>query len=330
MKNSHPQPTNPSLSDEFYWSALIEQAEMHSREPEPSRDDPSKNLRELRILASPGLDCWKKAQVAQKEDTIFELPITGYNKGGLIVQWQNIQGFVPASQLVDTPIHCEKGRLEALRSRQDQFLKLKLIEVTPMAKRLIFSERAALTNAEQRGQLWQSIRPGSVVEGTITNLTKFGAFVDLGGIEGLIHISQLSWRRLFHPSDAVAPGQTLRVMVMEVDRMQERVALSRKRLVPDPWLTVENRYRPGQLVKGTVSNLTNYGAFALLEEGLEGLLHASELGEGSALHPGNLIEKGDHVTARILRVSGAQRRLSLSIKGVPNPIIKNPLPFVSP
>lgn len=322
MQDNHSQKANSTPKDEFYWSALIEQAEFESVETSSEPEQVSYGVNGFRILDSPIQDCWELAQTAQEEDKVFELNVTGYNKGGLIVYWHDIQGFVPASQLVGTPVHSEKRRLDALRNRQDETLKLKLIEVTPTAKRLIFSERAALTNAEQRAHLWQTIRPGLTLEGTITNLTKFGAFVDLGGIEGLIHISQLSWRRLFHPSDIVEPGQRIKVAVMEVDRAQERVALSRKHLVPDPWLTVEERYRPEQIVSGVVSNITNYGVFALLEEGLEGLLHSSELGDGPTLHPGNIVEKGDKITARVLRVSSQERRLSLSLRGVPNPITK--------
>jgi len=145
-------------------------------------------------------------------------------------------------------------------------------------------------------------------------LTEFGAFIDLGGLEGLIHISEISWSRVVHPSNVLRPGQQVSVLVLSVDQGTERVALSMKRLRPDPWLDVEKRYRPGQLVDGVIGNVTTYGAFVILEEELEGLVHISELAEGTFMHPNDVVRSGQAVTARVLNVDGRHKRLALSLR----------------
>ena len=148
----------------------------------------------------------------------------------------------------------------------------------------------------------------------MTNLTTFGAFVDLGGVEGLIHISELSWDRVHHPSDVVHPGQQVETYVLGVNPEEGRIALSLKRLRPNPWSDVESRYYIGQLVDGEVTNVVSFGAFVRLEEGLEGLIHISELAEGSFLHPRNVVREGDMVRVRVLSIDGANQRLGLSLR----------------
>ena len=258
---------------------------------------------------------WKKAQTIFSSDEVLELKVSGYNKGGLLVHWNGLQGFVPASQLVDFPeFHYEAERIRALKTWLDKTLKLKIVELNPKNNRLIFSERASRVNAKQRDNLFERVCPGDQLEGCVTNLAKFGAFVDLGGAEGLIHISELSWSRVMHPSDIVQPGQSISVMVMSVDHQNNRIALSLKRLNPDPWRGVEKRYKPGQLVKGVVNNIVNFGAFVQLENELEGLIHISELAEGSFLHPRDVVDKGQEVVARVLTVDGQSKRLALSLR----------------
>ena len=155
---------------------------------------------------------------------------------------------------------------------------------------------------------------GSVVHGSITNLCDFGAFVDLGGLEGLIHISELSWGRVGHPTDMLQRGQEIDAYVLSVDRENARIALSLKRLFPDPWKTVGERYSIGQMVSGTITNVVDFGAFACIEEGLEGLIHVSELAEGHFLHPRNVVAEGQLVQARILSIDSEARRLGLSLR----------------
>jgi len=261
---------------------------------------------------------WEMAQEAFESKRKLRLTITGHNKGGLLVQWHGLPGFVPASQLIDFPqFHVASQRAQVLKESVDQILTLRIIEVNPQMNRLILSERAAQVEPEQRQTVLQTIQPHDILIGKVTNLTDFGAFVDLGGVEGLIHISELSWSRVPHPSKIVQPDQELEVLVLGVDQDNERVALSLKQLYPDPWQTAETRYQPGQLVEGVINNIVNYGAFVLLERELEGLIHISELAEGSFLHPRNVVNIGDRVTARVLQVDGRAKRLALSMRGVP-------------
>ncbi len=250
-------------------------------------------------------------------DRLLRLRVVGHNKGGLLVYWNGIQGFVPASQLIDFPqFHVPRERLQALAGWQDRELNLKIIEVNRGNSRLILSERATLVAAEQREVLLLGVRAGEKRQGTVTNLTDFGAFVDLGGLEGLIHISEISWSRVIHPSAVLRPGQQVQVLVLSVDKNAERVALSMKQLHTDPWQDVESRYHPGQLVRGVIGNVTTYGAFVILEEELEGLIHISELAEGMFMHPRDVVRSGEEVTARVLSVDGRHKRLALSLRAV--------------
>jgi len=200
-----------------------------------------------------------------------------------------------------------------------QSLTLQLIEVDPGQNRLVFSERLAEGPQEAAAALLRSLRPGDVREGRITNLTSFGAFVDLGGVEGLVHISEISWQRVGHPSDALEWGQNVQVLVIDVEPGHRRIRLSIKRLQPDPWLDVEERYQVGDEVEGIITNVVSFGAFARLEEGLEGLIHVSELAEGEVLHPRNIVREGDEVRLQVLNVDGRQRRLGLSLRRIDKP-----------
>lgn len=310
--------------DDSYWQALFDQEETLANsvamaEPDDlpwAELDSSVANRESEINAKQSpKNPWKLAHTIFEADETLDLEVTGYNKGGLLVYWNGLQGFIPASQLVNFPqFHFEAERTRALKKWLQKTLTLKIVELNAKTNRLIFSERAAGIKAEQREQLFEDVCPGDHLEGTVTNLTKFGAFVNLGGAEGLIHISELSWSRVIHPSDIVQPGQAVTVMVMNVDREQDRIALSLKRLKPDPWRGVERRYKPGQLVTGVVNNVVKFGAFVQIEDELEGLIHISELAEGSFLHPRNVVYKGQQVTTRVLAVDGPAKRLALSLR----------------
>lgn len=310
---------NAAVEDDAYWSALFLQEELLDDSPpfpEESQiiDGSFPPSNGAHVENSP---TWQLAKEALGSDRTLHLPVTGFNKGGLLVTWHDLQGFVPASQLVDFPLlHVAHERLRALAIRRDKTLDLKIIEVNPHKNRLVLSERAALVKAEEKADLLQQVRKNDILSGHVTNLTDFGAFVDLGGVEGLIHISELSWSRVVHPSDIVQPGQAVQVLVLNVDREKERVGLSCKRLKHDPWSTVEERYKPGTLVGGQISKVVSFGAFVLLEEELEGLIHISELAEGSFLHPRNVVKQGEYVQARVLQVNGQKKRLALSLRGL--------------
>lgn len=314
----------PLPPDEAYWEALLQEGEQafiggSSQETRFPWDRPSA-LNEALVPATgvqtsgPSAD-WEQAQQVFDTDATIELQIIGCNRGGLLVAWNSLRGFVPASQLVDFPAIADSpARREALARRVGQTIRLRVIELNRAQNRLILSERAAQVQPGTRASVLQTIKPGDICRGQVTNLCDFGVFVDLGGLEGLIHISELSWGRVGHPSDLLKRGEMIDVYVLSVDTAQKRVALSLKRLRPDPWQTVEQRYQVGQVVEGIVTNVVDFGAFVCIEDGLEGLIHVSELAEGHFLHPRNVIHEGDTVRARILTIDGRARRLGLSLR----------------
>ncbi|MBK8985413.1 MAG: S1 RNA-binding domain-containing protein [Chloroflexi bacterium] len=324
LQSSQASPETNQRDDSF-WAALLSHKE---NEPHITDRDQAAASGRYEVVSGDDdwlpeigtslMDPWKLAQEALDARQKLELAIVGYNKGGLLVQWQGLPGFVPASQLIDFPqFHIASQRIQVLKDTVNRVLTLRIIEVNPQMNRLILSERAAVVEPEQRQNVLDALKSGDILTGRVTNLTDFGAFVDLGGVEGLIHISELSWSRVPHPSKIVQPDEQLEVLVLGVDSGNERVALSVKRLYPDPWATAETRYQPDQIVAGIINNITNYGAFVLLERELEGLVHISELAEGSFLHPRNVVNIGDRVVARVLQVDGRAKRLALSLRGVP-------------
>ncbi len=311
---------------EAYWSSLIEEEDAFLDVDERANGQTLLNdLADLGpVLPSPdpagNQDPWDLAVALLESDEIVELRVTGYNKGGLLVLWKGLQGFVPASQLVDFPqLHTPRDRMEALSGWTGRLLKLKAIEVNPTSSRLIFSERASLVRADDRETLLQSISPDDQVVATITNMTDFGAFADLGGVEGLLHISEISWRRLSRPSDVLSPGQQLTLLVLSVDPASGKVALSSKRLRPDPWIDADKRYKPNQLVRGIVNKIASFGAFVTLEDELDGLVHITEMAEGSFLHPRDVVRMGETITTRVLYVDPGHMRIALTLRGVNEP-----------
>lgn len=313
----------PLPPDEGYWEALLNEGEV-ATEGEASQQQ-SGPWGDFLTSDSNGEEDdgsyggaradWEQVQQVFDADTTVELRVVGFNRGGLLVEWNSLRGFVPASQLVNFPSDNEQGdRREILAGQVNQFMRLRVIEMDRSQNRLILSERAAQVEPGTRETVLNSIQSGDVCTGLVTNLCDFGVFVDLGGLEGLIHISELSWGRVGHPSDVLERGDSIRVYVMNVDPGQERVALSLKRLHPDPWQTVEQRYEVGQIIEGTITNVVDFGAFACIEEGLEGLIHVSELAEGHFLHPRNVVSEGEVVRARILNIDGRARRLGLSLR----------------
>lgn len=265
---------------------------------------------------------WQRARRLLEEQEIIEREVAGYNKGGVIVHVGKIRGFVPGSQLA---VSRAANRSTGSSSNEERWagllgktLQLKVIEVDQKRNRLILSERAALRDwrKSQREQLLNELAEGDVRPGRVINLTDFGAFVDLGGIDGLVHLSELAWRRVSHPREVVEVGQEVEVYVIGVDRNHQRVALSLKRLQPDPWVTVEERYQDGQLVEGVITRLTKWGAFASIvgDEAIEGLIHVSELDDGPVVHPRDIIQPGQAVTLRVIGIDAARHRMALSLR----------------
>ncbi|MBL7063015.1 MAG: S1 RNA-binding domain-containing protein [Anaerolineae bacterium] len=267
---------------------------------------------------------WCEAQRLFESQDIVESQITDCNKGGVTVHVGKLRGFVPGSQLASSRIAAQPSAGSSGENRWaalvGQTLKLKVIEVDQERNRLILSERAAVRDwrKSQREKLLSELAEGDVRRGQIINLADFGAFIDLGGVDGLVHLSELSWKRVAHPREVVEVGQEIEVYVLGVDRERQRVALSLKRLQPDPWVSVEERYQKGQLVEGVITRLTKWGAFAGIvgDEVIEGLIHISELDDGPVVHPRDVVQPGQAVTLRVIGVDGARHRMALSLKQV--------------
>jgi small subunit ribosomal protein S1 len=330
--------------EEEYWLSLLQQGKHAINDYSlPAQDSPGQETgvqepadEEISSLSSPEMGeaqpsessepsetpqtiapSWELAEDCRSKGETLTLPVIGYNRGGLLVDWNGWQGFVPASQLAGYSIPFEEeDRRNELASRVGQHLNLKIIELDQERNRLIFSEKATISREDQIEHLMNEICEGDELRGHVTNLCSFGAFVDLGGIEGLIHISELSWGRVAHPSDALHVGQEIEVYVLNVDRERQRIGLSLKRLQPDPWSSVEERYVEGQLVQGVVTNVVSFGAFTRIEEGLEGLIHVSELAQDDLMHPRNVVKEGDRVTVRIVNIDSTNHRLGLSLRQV--------------
>jgi small subunit ribosomal protein S1 len=311
----------PPTVDEGYWSALLSEGE-HAHpvqsnngfENQHSDYDESDDFFSSNHRTAIESD-WEEIQRITDDDETIDLNVVGYNRGGLLVEWRSLRGFVPASQLNHFPSTGNSTvRRNALLDRVGETLCLRVIELDVEKNRLILSERAAQAEPGERANILTNLNPGDIVTGIITNLCEFGAFVDLGGLEGLIHISELSWGRVGHPGSMLSRGQEVDAYVLGVDQDAGRIALSLKRLRPDPWKTVEDRYEVGQIVEGVITNVVDFGAFACIEEGLEGLIHVSELAEGHFLHPRNVVTEDQLIQARILTINGPARRLGLSLR----------------
>src|SRR6266704_1614626 len=263
---------------------------------------------------------WRIADQQYRDNELLQARVIDYNKGGLIVDVAGIRGFVPISQILnlkreEVAAGGESQETAAkLASMRDKELQLKIIEINRTRNRLILSERLAVQEWRQRRreELLDELKPGEVRRGVVSNLANFGAFVDLGGADGLVHISQLAWSRVNHPSEVLHVGQEVEVQVLSVDKEKKKIALSIKRAEVDPWTTVEQRYTPGQVVTGTITKIAPFGAFARIEDGIEGLIHLSELPAG--MDPKANLHEGQQLQLRILRIDAERRRLGLSLR----------------
>src|SRR5579885_2315777 len=263
---------------------------------------------------------WRIAEEQYRNNELLKAKVIDYNKGGLIVDVAGIRGFVPISQILnlkreEVALGGENQETAAkLAAMKDKELQLKIIEINRARNRLILSERLAVQEWRQRRreELLDELKPGEVRKGIVSNLANFGAFIDLGGADGLVHISQLAWSRVNHPSEVLKVGQEVEVQVLSVDKEKKKIALSIKRAEVDPWTTVEQRYTPGQVVTGVVTKIAPFGAFARIEDGIEGLIHQSELTPG--MDPKTSLHEGQQLQLRILRIEAERRRLGLSLR----------------
>jgi len=252
------------------------------------------------------------------EGVLVEATVTGHNKGGLECTVNSIRGFIPASQI-------SLFRVEDFDEYVDQRLQCVVTEADPDRRNLVLSRRAALEREREAAiqKLWEELDVGQVREGIVRRLHDFGAFVDLGGVDGLIHISQLSWDRVEHPSEVLQEGQQVRVRIERIDRQAEKIGLSYRDLLENPWTNVATKYPVGAMVSGTVSRLTKFGAFVKLEPGVEGLIHVSELAHHHVHRVQHVVSEGQEVEVKVLSVDSDAQRIGLSLKAaLPEPEIK--------
>ena len=283
----------------------------------------------LSVDRARGEEGWREIQKYMESDETVEGVIVGFNRGGCILEVANVQGFVPMSQLV-TISHDQLTSQEEQESPADgdqepeldggdfvgKNLTVKVLEVNRSRNRAIFSERSALKEQReaQKAALIEDLHEGEIRKGRVTGISNFGAFVDMGGADGLIHISELSWGMVTSPEEIVSVGQELDVYVLRVDRDTMKIALSLRRLQPEPWDTIFDRYQVGDVVDATITKLADFGAFARLEDSIEGLIHVTELTSAVITHPREVVSEGSEVKVRILRIEVDRKRLGLSIK----------------
>jgi small subunit ribosomal protein S1 len=262
---------------------------------------------------------WQKAEQMMAEGELYEGTISGFNRGGLLVPFGRIRGFIPASHTVGMPRGLKgEERREKLAEMVGDDVGLKIIEVDRHRRRLILSQRQARRAWQkiQRKRVMEELTEGESVVGTVTGITDFGAFVDLGGADGLIHISELSWKQVDDPREVVEVGDEVEVYVLNLDWDRTRIALSLKRLKPNPWTQVAGHYEVGQLVEGKVSRVLDFGAFVELGLGVEGLLHVSEMTGASQLSPTEILSAGQKVLVKIIGIDTHKQRITLSARQV--------------
>ncbi|MBW8012230.1 MAG: 30S ribosomal protein S1 [Chloroflexi bacterium] len=303
----------PPLHDDSWWAAVM---------ADEKKMESPRNVSGGMIINSEVRDRdyersvdWELVARILENEKLVECQVVGYNRGGLIVIGDGFHGFVPISHLIDIPFNPRnQDRESTLMSYDDRSIVLKVIECDSERGRVVLSERAAQVAPGARKQILSTLEDGAILRGEVTNVTNFGAFVDLGGIEGLIHISELSWGRVGHPGDIINTGKQVEVLVLQVDHNRERVALSIKRTRPNPWPSVCEHYKLGDIVDVEITEIVRFGAFARLEEDLEGLIHISEMGQQGNFTPGEVVQKGQKVWARILLLDAEKQRISLRLE----------------
>jgi small subunit ribosomal protein S1 len=262
---------------------------------------------------------WDRAKELLESEEVWESEVIGYNRGGLLVGFGRLRGFVPASQVVGFPSRLPpEEKAQQLNARIGQVLGLRVIEVEQRRNRLVLSERRAQQDwrRQRMERLLEELEEGQVLEGRVSYIQDYGAFIDLGQGEGLVHISEMAWGRVEDPRDVVQVGDTIKVRVLRIDHQRQRIALSIRQVGGNPWDRVEEHYALGQVVTGRISRLIHFGAFAVLEDGIEGLVHISELADGPLAHPADVVEKEEMLPLKVIRIDPARQRLGLSLRRV--------------
>ncbi len=271
---------------------------------------------------------WRSMQEQFEAGLIIEAPVIDHNKGGLIVDC-GIRGFVPISQIVDFPRRPQNEQprdaaqeiAEKLQPYVGRRLRLKILEVNRKANRLILSEKVALyeERREKRDELFSSLQVGQKVKGNVRSIAPFGVFIDLGGIDGLVHKSELSWNKVNNPESGYKVGDEVEAEVIDINHERGRISLSIRRLQPDPWHSTVADFRVGDIIEGTVTKLVNFGAFVRVRDGLEGLIHISELSHQRVAHPGDVVREGQVLKLKIISLDSERHRLGLSLKQAEEP-----------
>lgn len=262
---------------------------------------------------------WINAETLMESGEIFEGEVIGYNKGGAIIPFGRLRGFVPASHLSELSRGLnDRQRQQKLAKLRGQKVPVKIIEVDRRRRRLVFSQRDAQKEWEdkRKKELLKDLKEGDVLSGRVSGLRDFGIFVDLGGADGLVHISELAWYRIDHPREVVKVGDEIEVYVLNINPDSQRISLSRKRLLENPWSTVEKRYHNNQLVEGKITRIVDYGAFAEIEPGVEGLLHLSQLSRSQVENAQEVVKEGETHLLRIVSIDPDRQRIGLSLRAV--------------
>lgn len=262
---------------------------------------------------------WKRAEALMNGEELWEGIVSDVNRGGLIVPFGNLRGFVPASHVVDLPRGInEDERKDHMAKLLGRKITVKVIEVNRKRRRLVFSQRDAQRGRREARKelLLDELKEGEVRKGVVSGLRDFGAFVDLGGADGLIHISELAWHRVKHPREVLNVGDEVEVYILRLDAEGKRIGLSLKRMQKNPWAAAEELYHVGQLVEGTVSRVAQFGAFISLEPGIEALLHASQIAEPPPADPSVMLYEGQKLLLRVISIEPDRQRLGLSLKDV--------------
>ena len=307
----------PPALDEGWWDSLLaEEGRAQAKSP-PRKPGILEREPEPEKTASephhPPVD-WVRIKSLYQSDEIIALNVSGFNRGGLLVQGNELYGFVPFSHLVGL-VGTDPGvRERLLEAYVGQTLQLKVIECAPEDGRVVFSERAAQAEPGRRAYIFNSLQNGQRVRGVVTNVTDFGAFVDLGGVEGLIHLSELSWGRVIHPGHVLQLGQEVDALVLEVAAERCRVARTLKRLQQNPWEHISAELTVNAIVPAVITTVLSYGAFARLEAGIEGLIHASEIPMEEGASVKQSLKEGQRVEVRVLHIEAAHQRMGLSMR----------------
>jgi len=263
---------------------------------------------------------WENVEKLVTSDTVIDSKVIGFNKGGLIVAVEGLRGFVPSSQISALRRSQSTGDTPEQRWQKmiGQPISVRVIEVDRERRRLILSERAASTESRQsiKERVIEELEEGKVYTGRVTSLANFGAFININGADGLVHLSELSWDHIDHPREVLEVGQEVKVKVINVDKEKKRIGLSVRALQNDPWRSRVEKYSVGQLVEGVITRLTKFGAFARLEGDIEGLIHISEIAEHRIEHPKEVLKEGEVKSLRVIRIDPDQHRIGLSLRKV--------------